>query len=161
MKNKGFSLIELLLVIAVILIISTGSYVGFQQFSKNQILNTAADTLRNSLNEAKSNAMSQVITQCNQNETLVGHSVVFNPSVPTSTYDLQEVCRNINPPNTTTNRQVKRITLSSGVTFSGSPAPIEFLVLTGGINGGVDRTIRIMSGSQPRDITVTAVGVIK
>ncbi len=161
MKNKGFTLIELLLVITVILIISTSSYVGFQQFSKNQALGIAADTLHNGLNEARSYAVSQVITQCHPTQTLAGYQVSFyRPASPAlDYYSLDEVCRDsagvLQP-----GIEIKRQTLPTSVRFAANYSPILFLILTGGVNGGAE-TIRIKSGSQFKDTTVTAVGVIQ
>ncbi len=154
---SGFTLIEILLGMAIILIIASGSYVGFTRFSRQQNLNIARDTLLNSLNEARSNAASQVIrtSVCkNSSQTLIGHQLNFH----TTFYDLEEVCQN---GSTTSTPLIKRILLSSGITFNPNPAPIRFLILTGGISGGVNRTATLINtAGQARNISVNASGVI-
>lgn len=158
MRNKGFTLIEILLVMSIILLISAGSFVGFTSFNRQQTLSSTWDTLRNSFNEARSNAASQVIRTsiCNASvQTLVGHQLNFH----TTFYDLEEVCQN---GSTTSTPLIKRIFLPSGITFNPNPAPIRFVVLTGGISGGLNRTVIITNTQgQTKSITVNTVGVIQ
>lgn len=156
-KGVGFTLIEILLVMAIIVILASGSYVGFVSFNRAQSLNIARDTLYNTFNEARSSAMSQVIISCSQNQTLFGYQIRFN----TAYYDIEEVCRDVNLPNNLTNSRVKRVPLPGDVTFYPNPSsPILFL-LTGGISGGADRSVILRNtASQTKTIIVSAGGVI-
>lgn len=158
MRNKGFTLIEILVGMAIILIVATGSYVGFLSFNRAQSLNIAKDTLRNTLNEARSSALSQVILKCNSSQVLVGHQVRFY----TSYYDIEEVCQNVSSPYAITWSQTKRVTLSPDITFNPNPAvPILFLRLTGGTGELINRDVTLRNkGGQTRIVTVNPAGVI-
>lgn len=157
--TKGFTLIEIILAIAIIALISFGSYAGFQKFSKQQNLNLTMDTLRNSLNEAKSKAMSQVIvtSACKQaTRTLEGYQVRFDASTnPDQYYYIEEVCSGVAA------QTVKTIKLPPNVSFRTSPPPpslVRFLILTGLTNGPA--TITLISGTQTKAITVDSSGRI-
>lgn len=159
-KERGFTLIEILIVMAIISLASVGSYVGFVQFNRQQGLTSAWDTLRNNLNEAKSNATSQVIVTgvCNQaSRTLVGHQVAFGRSGATDYYELQEVCTlGVN----TLTPVVKRVNLPSRITFNPLPASfVRFQILSGNVIN--PKTITITNQSRTRSISVDSTGVIR
>ncbi len=159
--NKGFTLLEILLVMAIILLVSIGSLVGFRRFSANQNLNIARDTLLNTLNEAKAKALSQVVATaaCNQTgRALVGYQVSFDFSTDPDRYFLQEVCSGV-----TNFPIVKTISLPTGVNFESPPtpsssSPIRFYILSGEANNNA--VIRITSGSSYRSIGVDTSGII-
>lgn len=161
MKNKGFTLIEILLAMSMVLLIASGSFIGFKSFNQQQALSSTWDTLRNNFNEARSNAASQVIRTnvCNSpGQTLVGHQLNFY----TNSYDLVEVCRTAGGAESTP--VIKTIPLPPGITFNPVPNPafIRFVVLTGGISGVSNRTVTITNTQgNTRRITVNTVGVIQ
>ena len=159
-KEKGFTLIEILVVMAIISLVSVGSYVGFVQFNKQQSLTSVWDTLRNNLNEAKSKAASQVIVTsiCNNgSQTLVGQQVRFYaPAGAPHYYNLEEVC---NPGGVAI---VRTVYLPSNVTFTTIPpptSPLRFLIITGVVSNPT--TITISNGSQARSIIIDRTGIIK
>lgn len=159
-NGAGFTLIEILIVMAIISLASIGSYVGFVQFNRQQNLTSTWDTLRNNVNEAKSNATSQVIVTgvCNQtSRTLVGHQIAFGRSGATDYYELQEVCTlGVN----TLTPVVKRVNLPSKITFNPLPSlPVRFLILSGGVINPA--TITITNQSRARSIRVDSTGVIR
>ncbi len=161
-KNKGFTLLEILIVMSVILLISIGSYVGFIQFSRQQSLTSAWDSLRNNLNEARSNSMSQAILTdaCNQaSQTLVGHQVRFYaPAGAPHYYSLEEVCSS----GSVTTALVRTVYLPSGVVFTSIPAPsspLRFLIITGAVSNPT--TVTISNGKNAVNISVDSVGVIR
>lgn len=161
-RNKGFTLLEILIVMAVILLVSIGSYVGFVQFNRQQNLTSAWDTLRNNLNEARSNSMSQVILTgaCNQaSQTLVGHQVRFYaPPGASHYYNLEEVCS----AGSETTALEKTVYLPSGVVFTSIPSPsspLRFLIITGAVSNPV--TVTIGNGKRTVNISVDSVGVIR
>lgn len=168
-RNKGFTLVEILLGMAIIVILSSGSYVGFVRFNRVQNLNLTRDTLLNSLNEARSSAMSQVISTSNPPDgckqpsttrTFVGYQISFNSSGSPHYYLLQEVCSS---GTTTFTPTVKRINLPTDVVFvSPVPSQVRFSIITGGVSPPVT-TIIIRSGGAggpARTVTVNASGVI-
>lgn len=157
MRSKGFTLIEILLAMAVILIISGGSYVAFTKFNQSQTLNSTYENLRNTLNEAKSSALSQVIFKCNDLETLVGYQVKFNTLSIPNTYSLQEVCQGVSGKAT---NEVKKTSLPTDVTVTSSSSPILFLVLSGKIQDSGTVTVILSNGNQ-KTITITNTGVIQ
>ncbi len=167
-KGAGFTLIEILVVMAIIVILASGSYVGFIRFNKQQNLNITRDTLLNTLNEARSNALSQVISttnapdgckQAGTSRTLDGHQVSINTSGSPHYYLLQEVCSGGGNTFTPT---VKRIDLPSGVVFTSVPSsPVRFLIFTGGVNSSATIIIRSGGAGGPtRTVTVNTTGVI-
>ena len=162
MKNKGFTLIEILLAMSIVLLIASGSFIGFKSFNQQQALSSTWDSLRNSFNEARSSAASQVIrtSVCSGvGQTLIGHQISFPND---RSYELREVCQlGTNPP---TENLIKTVPLPPGVTFNPVPNPtfIRFVVLTGGISGGLNRTVTITNTQgNTRSVTVNTVGVIQ
>ena len=161
-RNKGFTLIEILVGMAIILILSSASYFGFVSFSRSQNLNIARDNLRNTLNEARSRALSQVVVNCSPNQTLFGHQIRFYSTY----YEIEEVCRDVNSPYTITypppKKRVSLSTGSTGISFNPTPlSPILFLRSTGGISDVINRVVTLQNiVSQTRTVTVNPAGVI-
>ena len=162
-NGAGFTLIEILLAMSIVLLIASGSFIGFKSFNQQQALSSTWDTLRNNFNEARSNAASQVIrtSVCNSpGQTLVGHQLNFY----TNSYDLVEVCQNAGGAEPAPLPLIKTIPLPPGITFNPVPNPafIRFVVLTGGISGVSNRTVTITNTQgNTRSITVNTVGVIQ
>jgi|SRR3989344_2008708 len=167
-NNKGFTLIELLLGMAIILILASGSYVGYIRFNKQQNVNIARDNLVNTLIEARSNAISQVITTlppagCKQaSRTLIGNQVWFDTTTDPHSYLIQEVCSDgINPYYTPT---VKRISLAQGISFQSTPGFVRFRVATGEVATPTTVIVKVKGSSNPsewRTICVNLAGVIR
>lgn len=159
---KGFTLIEILISMAVILLLSVGSLVGFSQFSKRQSLNISSDALRNSLSEAKAKSQAQVVvtTQCRQSgRILVGYQVRFNTATEPDSYTLEEVCTS---GAAELFAVVKTVSLSKNVTFSSPPAtPLRFLLHPGTINSASPVNINLTSGSRTHIIQVDPAGIIR
>lgn len=159
MRNKGFTLIEILVGMALILILSSASYFGFVSFNRSQNLNIARDNLKNTLNEARSRALSQVVVNCSPSQTLFGHQIRFYSTY----YEIEEVCRDVNSPYTITYPPPKkRVSLSTGISFNPTPlSPILFLRSTGGISDAFNRVVTLQNeASQTRTVTVNPAGVI-
>lgn len=155
---KGFTLIEILISIAIILLLSIGSLVGFSQFSKKQSLNISKDSLKNSLNEAKAKSQAQVIVtvQCRQSgRILVGYQISFNTTTDPDSYKLEEVCTS---GAATLIAEVKEVFLSKGVEFNAPPPPVLFLLHPGTVND--DAVIRLRSGTRNDQVNVSAGGII-
>lgn len=161
MRNRGFTLIEILIVIAIIVILATGSYSGLSRFNRTQNLNIARDTLYNNLNEARSFAMSQVVRGCTIDQTLEGYQISFNTSAPQS-YTTSEVCRNATTGNLAPPYSIKTVKLPPNVTFGTlSGTPVMFRVLSGSVTTAATIIIRVGgSGGPTRTVTVNNSGVI-
>ncbi len=159
---KGFTLIEILVSMAIILLLSVGSLVGFSQFGKRQSLNISRDALKNSLNEAKAKSQAQVIvtTQCKQSgRVLVGYQIRFNTVTNPDSYTLEEVCTSgavILP------QVIKTVSLSKGVEFNSPPStPLRFLLHPGTINSATTVNINLRSGSKTYLIQVDPAGIVR
>ena len=143
---RGFSLIELTLVITMTMVIGFVGVAGYTQFNSSRKVENAAYDVITLLQKAKSRAQTQVKpnTGSCQTSSLDGYSVSINTS--TSIYQLQALCGG-------TGTSVETRTLPSGITFrSGSLTSLTFL-RTGGVTqtgsvyvvGSVTRTIQISS----------------
>lgn len=151
-SGAGFTLVEIILVIGIISIIVTGSYAALTHFSRQQKINTAYENLKNDLNEAKSNASSQVVKNCT--DTLVGYQISF----AASSYTLQEVCQPSVGPETPSN--IKTISVP-GITLNSTPAIIKFLILTGKVESSGNVTISNADLGQSKTINISSQGVIR
>ncbi len=125
-RNFGFTLIEIILTIAIMSIIVGSSYAALIKFSSQQTLNSAYGVLKNNLNLAKSLASSQVVN-CSPNYTLVGYEMDF--PLDNTTYEIKPVCQNTaGQKEPKTPRSTK---LPSGITIDSDFKPILFLVISG------------------------------
>lgn len=157
MKNKGFTLIEILVAMAVFMLISASTYAGFSQFKTQQALNVAYEALRNTLHETKSYAQSQVVktTQCKASGmVLVGHEI--EKVNGTSYYSIYEVC-DIDSIPPFTRGKLKDVQFSPEITIT--TFTMRFNVITGNVvNPG---TITVTQGSRNKSITVDGNGIIR
>lgn len=161
MKNTGFTLIEIILSLAVILIISGASYVAFGNFNKQQVFNSSYENLKNTINEAKSDALSQVISKCTGLQTLVGYQIAIDSSSDPKSYSLQEVCQ-VSSTEVEVVNNLKTTSLPPDTTITSdfsSSSPLRFLVLTGKVS--MAGTITLSNGSQTRTININSQGVMQ
>jgi prepilin-type N-terminal cleavage/methylation domain-containing protein len=154
--RSGFTLIEILIVIAVIGIISSGSFVVLTKFSKQQGINIAHENLKNTLNEAKSSAQSNVVSKCTAG-ILVGYQVEFNNLDSTAPYNLKEICLESGVEKTYTIKAIAH----AGVNIVSTPTKITFLVLSGDVRDG-DSIVTLTNGAtgQEKQINVSSKGII-
>jgi len=151
MKQKGFTLIELMVTISIAAVLGTLSIAGFNTFNQSQMLRTSADDVVTMLNLAKSRAQSQI---------KIGASCASNPlegyrvdiSIAGGSYTLSSVC------GTPNSLQAK--SLPQNIEFdSASPASFFFPVLSGGTSLGASGQIVISnSAGGIRTITVKPLG---
>ncbi len=157
-NNTGFTLVEILITMAVIFVASFGSFIAFNQFNNFQNLNNSHENFKNALNRTRSNTLSQVINKCNTSQIFVGHQIRLNTLTNPDSYTLEEVCQNAG--GSEPSYILQRFTLPSGISFTSAPAnPILFLVLTGNVRNPA--TITLTNGTQTKSVTVNASGVIE
>ena len=155
--SKGFSLIEIVLVLAIIISISTIGYLSLGKFSKSQNLTYSYTNLLNDLNEAKSNTLSQVkSSKCTAVQTLVGYEIATS----TNFYTTKVVCAT-NPSDSTTytKTQVKKVTLPNNITINMSPTSSLIFFIPDGIPS-VSYSATLKSGTQSISLGVDEQGVI-
>lgn len=162
--SAGFTLIEVILVIAIIVIITTSTFAVSNTYIQTQKLNTAVDNLKNSLNEAKSSALSQTVVTTGAGScgatgmTLVGYQLWF---IDQHRYHFKEVCKNSS--GSWTSSTIRVITLPPGVSNNMSGDGIQFYIKSegGGTTSSSDRNIVLSLGGRTRTVIVTKEGLIK
>lgn len=122
--KKGFSLIELLVVFAIIALILGIAIPGFSNYNKNQMLKTAAYELKAVLREAQNASLQGKketckiggCTQgsCSNNDTLIGHYVTFDLENNPGGYLMGIRCNADNPKD----YSVKEVQLSNNGTVN-------------------------------------------
>lgn len=145
--QHGFTLIEIMVVFAIMGILSVISIAGFTVFNETQTLQTASSDVVSLLNLAKSRALSQVTASCP--DTLRGYEVKF--SLP-STYELWVKC-DVSPIFIESKKLPKNIEFTSGTT-----SLFFFPVITG---GGTVGQIILEGYGRSKTIDVDEVGNIK
>lgn len=156
-NGAGFTLVEILVAMAIIIIISGGSYVAFTKFNQRQTYISTYENLKNSINEAKSNALSQVINDCVSSETLVGYQIVADSSSIPDSYRLEEICETGGveaAPNV-----IKTVKLPPNLIISSDISSILFLVLSGKVRQS--GSISLSNGSETKTININSQGAIE
>ncbi len=157
-KPLGFTLIEILISLAFMMIISSGGYFAFIQFNKTQSLTTAYDNINAALEEAKSSAVSQVKPTSCSGMTLTGYQVTLTTDTTPGGYKVEATCLDSLGVQRTFSNGDK--TLPQRATVSTTANPIQFL-LSGSLNSASNITITVSSGGQSKAITVSTAGLIQ
>lgn len=125
MMRKGYTLIELIIVIGIVAIIFTFGYTNFQDYSRQQTLLAAVRTVQTDLKSTQESAIAG-----NKPSSCVSYLNGYQFSVDSSTsYSISANCT----PNV--NIAVKQVALPSGITISSpNPNPIFFKALAQGTN---------------------------
>lgn len=149
--SAGFTLIEMLVVIAIMGIIMGGSIAGYIRFNDRQIVLTAGKELLTNIRQAQGRATSGVKTPTTCT-TLTGYRI--QASAGASSYTLDSVCSNAT-------YNVQTYTLPSGVTFQ-SAVSIVFQGQYGGVTGvtAAGTNITIQGNSLTYVITINGSGGI-
>ena len=159
-SEKGFTLIEVLIVVAVVASIAGLTITTFGNYSKSQVFNQTYNNFLNILNTAKSRSSSQdkplSIAQCAAaGAVLNGYSVTINKAAAPNNYSLNVICSNT----VVVLPGYSQLPLPAGVTFGGSSlTSIFFPIITGGAvlnnSGLASGTITFTSGSLTKSITI-------
>ncbi len=148
-KSRGFTLIELMVVLSVTAVLGTLGIAGFVNYNQVQTLQVSANDLATTLNVARSRALSQVKGSSCSAKILEGYTVDI--SIPKS-YTLSSRCSGV-----TSNLDTK--TLPQNVSFKSpdtSPTSFFFPVLSGGVQTGGN--IVITGFGRDKIITVNSLG---
>ncbi|OGH41754.1 MAG: hypothetical protein A3H79_01245, partial [Candidatus Levybacteria bacterium RIFCSPLOWO2_02_FULL_36_8b] len=97
MKQKGFTLIELMIALSIMAVLGTVGIAGFRNYSQIQVLQSAVNDFASVLNTARSRALSQVKPPdiCGSADTLDGYGVKISATSENS-YSLILVCSGLN-----------------------------------------------------------------
>ena len=148
MRQKGFTLIELMIVISVTAVLGTLGIAGFVNYNRVQAVQSAANDLATILNLARSRALSQVkLGATCKTKTLEGYGVETSSN---NSYSLKIYCSR------PTNEELDRKTLPRGITFKSSPRTFFFPVLTGGVE--TQGQIVITNSITDKTITINSLG---
>jgi len=147
---KGFTLVEILIVISLMAILMLTSIVTFSSFTKSQSFQTSISDVIALLNKAKSKSLNQVKPAECEEDSVKGYQVVFTAS--SSSYDLAVVCGDYT-------HILEEKKLPSQITFTeGSADYIFFNVATGVVDSPAEVTITGFDKS--KTIVVDGVGNI-
>lgn len=157
-NNKGFTLIELIVVFSVMAVLSTVGIASFSSYSRAQVLQQATNDLVNTLNTAKVRAGSQTKpSQCLSASVLQGYSVTIN--IAARTYSLNVVCSGTSIVLSTSVLPVNVAFNQSTGTPPTTTTSVTYPVLTGGVKGSGN--IVLSSYNQTKTITICPVGGIQ
>lgn len=145
--KKGFTILELLVAMGVILLVSGGVVAAFNNFNEGQQVRQAALTMKGNLRLAQNKALSgeKPASGCT---TLVGYTMSFT----STSYMMRALCSEGSVGESTTT------TLPTGVSFLPVPASFTFAVLTGRIAS--DRTLTVSGVSTTANVQITAGGSV-
>lgn len=123
-KQKGFTLIEIILVIAIISMVSIFGFSAMNNFNSSQNFDNSSDDFINLIHEAKSNTLSQVKVGGNCATTdLIGYRISIDNAVTPNTYSMDIVCGSaVDLPATWTYANVLTNSFSDNTTVEMTPA---------------------------------------
>ena len=158
MKSKGYSLVEVLVSLAIVGLLFTFGFASFRDFSRRQHLISVARTIRGELRSIQSKATSgekPTNAECSGTNTLI----TFNFQVVSLTsYQVVAVCSGGSV-------TVKSVTLPSDTTMSSNQNTISFKVLGQGTNvsagSGAIITLTQVGTANTTTVTVTSGGEVK
>lgn len=149
MKHKGFTLVEILVAMSVIVTATGFMVVSYGSFSTSERLRQTGKTFRNNLRFVQTRAVSGLKPEQGANcTTLRGYEISFTET----SYSYAALCDGVEPQGTVT------VALPQGVGFYPIPSPIEFAVLTG--NASRSETVALTAGGKGYNIYVDAGGDI-
>ncbi len=154
-NNRGFTLLELIIVFSVISILSTVGIASFVGYSRAQSLQSAASSFELTLNLAKSHANSQVKPSQCSTETLIGYQVDI---LSDTTYSLSVVCLGVYTLQTITLPDKGNVKFSLDLTQT-TTTSVFFPIITSGVKGA--GTIVLVGYGQTKTITIDRVGNVK
>lgn len=166
LNQRGFTLIEIIVVFSIIAILSVIGVAAFVNYSRLQTVETSASELANYLTVAKSRAISQVkptsqVPQCDASAILNGYKVIICQTSSSdvlcnaaNTYILAVRCSDAD-------YRIQTRTLPKNVAYNPSPTSTSFLfpVISSGVIGS--GTVSLSAYGVTKRIIVNNVGGIE
>ena len=159
--KRGFTLIELIIVVTVILVISVVTLLNYNSYTDRQRVKQAGLTLRSDLRLAQTKATSaQKPFICDETTTLKRYTVTFSDCGGIGAcYEIQPVCTRSGVVVDTDDDRI-RVFLPSGVRFETSYAPISFFPVTGVTDLTNDRLIVLTGAGVTYTVMISTSGSI-
>lgn len=154
--RRGFTLIEILVAISLLVILGGAGLVGYRQAARRQAVDGAAEKVVGALRQAQANAASGVkdTVACGSRQ-LTGWRVTF----AANSYTIEGVCGAVTFGSKS--EGYSREVVGIGVTPLPSANPMLFKVLNQGTNIPVSTNVTVAGYGLTKVITVTASGDIK
>jgi len=136
--KRGFTLVELVVVLAILIVGSTAGMASFRRFGDSKILDTSAAEVESLLNNARISAVTQTFPQSPITcvHPLQGYSIRITSI---NNYEMDAYCNGARS-------IIKTKRLPNGIAFGVATDEISFRVATGASTSPVVKTI-ILSGS--------------
>ncbi|MBI5019119.1 prepilin-type N-terminal cleavage/methylation domain-containing protein [Candidatus Gottesmanbacteria bacterium] len=150
MMKKGFTLVELLIVISILIIMLGAGLATFNSFNRRERLKQTALTLKSTLRLAQTKAIS-VEKPTSGCTSFTGMYVSFTAT----TYSIGHQC---NPEGIVGGSET--VTLPPGITFSPVPSAFTILSQTNTINIASPVSLIIINGSELYSLTVSPNGSV-
>lgn len=161
-NDKGFTLVEIVIVITVIVSLASLGYISYSRITENQNFNNTYNDLSNDLFEIKSNTLSQVdaSSTCENNgQNLVGYQ--FSANSAANTYSMNIVCAtDTTDPNTWQTTTVKTVTLNSDIGISIDPDGESILFEVPNATTAKEYNINLYDPGNTKTIIVSTSGAI-
>ncbi|MDO8270251.1 MAG: prepilin-type N-terminal cleavage/methylation domain-containing protein [Candidatus Levybacteria bacterium] len=157
-SNKGFTLIEILVVFSVITILSAVGIASFASYSRTQQVAQSANSVKLLISQARFNAISTVKSNSNEQGITIdcGVDALSGYSITTfgdSSIDLNQVCASGG------SNRIKRYTLPSGLTFTAGTTCNQVLFDSLSAKGnGLPCNFVVNGFGQSKTISVDAIG---
>lgn len=140
---KGFTLIEILVAVTILLIMSSIGVSNFTTYNDTQSLKQAALNVKSGLRTIQSKAFAgEKPTGC---ASLIGWRMTFTGS----TYTTEPACSGATPTASQTT-----VTLPTGITFSPTPSAIIFAVVTGATNLTAVQSLNLVQPGSSKRYTI-------
>lgn len=160
-KTSGFTLIELIVVIAVILVISITTLLNYNSYTDKQRVKQAGLTLRSDLRLTQTKAISgQKPFVCDEMTTLQGYTVAFSTTCENGgCYTIQPLCV-ASSGIVDTSSELTTVYLPSGINFDHSYSPVTFSAVTGVTDLTSNLSLVLTGAGVTYTVTVTPSGSV-
>ena len=150
-KNKGITLIEIIIVIVIISILSSIVLINLSKFRNEQALRNTVIDITSLLNKARQNTLSSINSTNYSIRFKQGRVILFTGSVYSSTDPNNEIII-FNP--------AVNISTTDGINIPGGGVDITFERLTGDTIGGTIVVQLVSDSTKKRTINISKTGVI-
>lgn len=162
-RSKGFTLLELIIVVALLSSLSIAGVVAYRDYNQRQSLQVAADDLAQVIKLAKSRAISQIQpSDCSIGGLSLDGYRINIPSLSQPEYKISAICQG-NPYDTKSFRLPKGIDFDSATNIiigEIEESGIFFSIITLGAQGSGDIVLK-GQGNKKVKISVDSVGTIR